>query len=33
MVLAVKMPMFLNASPISNKKLEDLLPHLDAFIK
>jgi len=31
--LSVKMPMFLNASPISNKKLEDLLPHLDSFIK
>nr|ABV49054.1 male specific lethal 3 [Drosophila simulans]ABV82490.1 male-specific lethal 3 [Drosophila simulans] len=30
--LMIKMPMFLNASPISNKKLEDLLPHLDAFI-
>ncbi|KAH8362765.1 hypothetical protein KR084_000837 [Drosophila pseudotakahashii] len=30
--LMIKMPMFLNASPISNKKLEDLLPHLDCFI-
>ncbi|XP_017128438.1 protein male-specific lethal-3 [Drosophila elegans] len=30
--LMIKMPMFLNASPISNRKLEDLLPHLDSFI-
>ncbi|XP_017071189.1 protein male-specific lethal-3 [Drosophila eugracilis] len=30
--LMLKMPIFLNASPISNKKLEDLLPHLDSFI-
>ncbi|XP_017043317.1 protein male-specific lethal-3 [Drosophila ficusphila] len=29
--LMIKMPMFLNASPISNRKLEDLLPHLDSF--
>ncbi|KAH8316743.1 hypothetical protein KR074_001997 [Drosophila pseudoananassae] len=30
--LSVKLPEFLNVSPISNQKLVDLLPHLDSFI-
>ncbi|EDW73430.1 uncharacterized protein Dwil_GK17539 [Drosophila willistoni] len=30
--LMIKLPECLNASPISNEKLEDLLPHLDSFI-
>ncbi|XP_001353340.1 protein male-specific lethal-3 [Drosophila pseudoobscura] len=30
--LMIKVPEYLNISPISNQKLEDLLPHLDSFI-
>ncbi|KAH8255220.1 hypothetical protein KR038_006039 [Drosophila bunnanda] len=30
--MMIKLPEFLNASPMSNKKLEVLLPHLDSFI-
>ncbi|KAH8398749.1 hypothetical protein KR222_002709, partial [Zaprionus bogoriensis] len=30
--MLVKLPEYLNASPISNEKLEDLLPHLNSFI-
>ncbi|KAH8366250.1 hypothetical protein KR093_010982 [Drosophila rubida] len=31
--LLVKLPEYLNVSPISNEKLEDLLKHLNSFIK
>ncbi|EDV38851.1 uncharacterized protein Dana_GF24792 [Drosophila ananassae] len=30
--MMIKLPEFLNFSPISNRKLVDLLPHLDSFI-